>query len=296
MIKQLFGGLLAVSALLGAATLAEARTLNVVASFGVLADVVKNVGGDSVNVVSLVPTGGDPHVFEPTPADAKSLSGADLVFVSGLGFEGWIGRLVEASGYKGKPVVVSEGISTHKMEDDGKTITDPHVWNSAANVGIWIGNIEKALAKADPEDSATFRANAEHYAKEVADLDAYTKKAIAAIPKDRRKVLTSHDALGYFGREYGVEFLSPVGFSTESEAAAGDVAKLIDQIKAEHVKVYFFENSNDPRLVRQIADATGAQPGGELYVEALSPKDGQAPTYLSMFKHNVDLLVAGMNM
>lgn len=296
MIKQLFGSLLAVTAFLGAANLAEAKTLNVVASFGVLADVVKNVGGDSVNVVSLVPTGGDPHVFEPTPTDAKNISSADLVFVSGLGFEGWIGRLVEASGYKGQPVVASEGISTHRMEDDGKTITDPHVWNSAANVGIWIGNIEKALAKADPEDSAAFRVNAEHYAKEVAGLDAYAKKAISAVPKDRRKVLTSHDALGYFGREYGVEFLSPVGFSTEAEASAGDVGKLINQIKKEHVKVYFFENSNDPRLVRQIADATGAQPGGELFVEALSPKDGPAPDYLTMFKHNVDLLVAGMNM
>lgn len=295
MIKRIFGGLLAASTLLGAASLADARTLNVVASFGVLADVVKNVGGDKVDVVSLVPTGGDPHVFEPTPADAKNLSDADLVFISGLGFEGWIGRLVEASGYKGKPVVASEGISTHKMEDDGKTVTDPHVWNSAANVGIWIGNIEKALAKAAPEDSATFRANAERYAKEVADLDTYTKKAISAIPKERRKVLTSHDALGYFGREYGVEFLSPVGFSTEAEASAGDVAKLIDQIKKEQVKVYFFENSNDPRLVRQIADATGAQPGGELFVEALSPPNGPASTYLAMFKHNVDLLVAGMN-
>lgn len=296
MFRQLFGGLIAASAFLGAAHLAEAKTLNVVASFGILADVVKNVGGDKINVVSLVPPGGDPHVFEPTPVDAKNIAEADLVFVSGLGFEGWIDRLVEASGYKGKPVVVSEGISTHEMEDEGKTVTDPHVWNSAANVGIWIGNIEKALAKADPDDSEAFRANAERYGKEVADLDAYAKKAIAAIPENRRKVLTSHDALGYFGREYGVEFLSPVGISTEAEASAGDVGKLIEQIKQEGIKVYFFENSNDPRLVRQIADATGAEPGGELYVEALSPQDGPAPTYLTMFKHNVDLLVAGMNM
>ncbi len=296
MIKQLFGGLLVVSACLGTANLAEAKTLNVVASFGILADVVKNVGGDNVNVVSLVPTGGDPHVFEPTPADAKNLSGADLVFVSGLGFEGWMDRLVTASGYKGETVVVSNGIAGRRMEEDGKTITDPHVWNSAANVVIWIGNIEKALIKADPQDAEVFRANTDRYAKQVSGLDLYTRKAIAAIPKDRRKVLTSHDALGYFGRQYGVEFLAPVGFSTEAEAAAGDVAKLIEQIKKEHVKVYFFENSNDPRLVRQIADATGAQPGGELYVEALSPKDGPAPDYLTMFKHNVDLLVAGMNM
>ncbi len=296
MIKQFVGGLVAVSALLGAASLAEARTLKVVASFGILADVVKNVGGDKVDVVSLVPTGGDPHEFEPTPADAKNLSGADIVFVSGLGFEGWMGRLVTASGYKGDPVVVSQGISGRKMEEDGKTVTDPHVWNSAANVVIWIGNIEKALISADPDDAQVFRDNTDRYAKEVTSLDLYARKAINAVPKDRRKVLTSHDALGYFGRTYGVKFLSPVGVSTEAEASAGDVAKLIDQIKQENVKVYFFENSNDPRVVRQIADATGAHPGGELYVEALSPADGPAPNYLAMFKHNVDLLVAGMNM
>lgn len=296
MIKQFVGGFVAVSALLGAASLAEAKTLKVLASFGILADVVKNVGGDKVDVVSLVPTGGDPHEFEPTPADAKNLSGADLVFVNGLGFEGWMGRLMTASGYKGETVVVSQGISGRKMEEDGKSVTDPHVWNSAANVVIWIGNIEKALIKADPDDAEVFRDNTDRYAKQVTALDLYTRKAINAVPKDRRMVLTSHDALGYFGRSYGVKFLSPVGVSTEAEASAGNVAKLIDQIKQEHVKVYFFENSNDPRLVRQIADATGAQPGGELFVEALSPADGPAPTYLTMFKHNVDLLVAGMNM
>jgi zinc/manganese transport system substrate-binding protein len=128
----------------------------------------------------------------------------------------------------------------------------------------------------------------------VAELDSYAKTAFAALPKDKRKVLTSHDAFGYFGREYGLTFLSPVGLSTETEASASDVAKLIGQIKAEHVKVYFFENSNDPRLVRQIAKATGAEPGGELYVETLSPPDGPASTYLKLFKYNVDQVLAGL--
>ena len=294
MIKTLLGGFVAVSALLGTVGLAEARTLKVVASIDILADVVHNVGGDKIEVSSIVPSGGDPHEFEPSPADAKALADADLVFVNGLGLEGWLDRLIAASGYKGQSVVVSEGIATRNMEEDGKTVTDPHVWNAAANVGVWVANIEAALAKADPEDAASFKANAEAYGKQVAELDSYAKTAFAALPKDKRKVLTSHDAFGYFGREYGLTFLSPVGLSTETEASASDVAKLIGQIKVEHVKVYFFENSNDPRLVRQIAKATGAEPGGELYVETLSPPDGPASTYLKLFKYNVDQVLAGL--
>lgn len=295
MIKTLVGSLVAVSALVGGTALADAKPLKVVASIDILADVVKNVGGDAVEVSSIVPSGGDPHEFEPSPADAKALASADLVFVNGLGLEGWMDRLISASGYKGKPVVVSDGIVTRSMDEDGKTITDPHVWNSAANVVVWVNNIEKALETAEPAEAATFKANAERYGKEVSALDAYARTAIDAVPQDKRKVLTSHDAFGYFGRDYGLEFLAPLGLSTETDASAGGVAKLIDQIKAEGVKVYFFESSNDPRLVRQVAEATGAQPGGELYVEALSPKGGPADTYLKLFKHNVDLVVAGIS-
>lgn len=269
---------------------ASAKTLNTVASFTVLADVVKQVGGDHVNVKSLVGPNGDPHEFEPSPDDAKTLKEADITFISGEGLESWFEKLVSASGYSGKPFVVSTGIKTRTMEEDGKTVTDPHVWNSPVNVKVWVANIEQALASADPADAADFKANAEKYSKELDDMNAYAKSVIETVPKDRRKILTSHDAFGYFGREYGVEFLSPIGLSTETEASAADVAKLIDQIKAEKVKTYFFENSNDSRLVEQISKATGAQPGGELYVEALSKEDGPAPTYAKMFRYNVDQL------
>ena len=259
-----------------------------------LADVVKHVGGDHVKVSSLVGPNGDPHEFEPSPADAKKLNAAKIVFVSGEGLEGWMDRLITASGYKGTPVVASEGINTRTMVDDGKTVTDPHVWNSPVNVKIWVGNIEKALSAADPADPAEFRANAERYTKVLTELDTYAHSKFDKVPEDRRKVLTSHDAFGYFGREYKVSFLSPLGFSTETEASAADVAKLIEQIKTEHVKTYFFENSNDPRLVKQVAKATGAEPGGELYVEALSKSNGPAPTYEKMFRYNVDQLAAAM--
>jgi len=260
----------------------------------VLADVVEHVGGDHVKVTSLVGPNGDPHEFEPSPADPKKLNAAKIVFVSGEGLEGWMDRLITASGYKGTPVVASEGINTRTMVDDGKTVTDPHVWNSPVNVKIWVGNIEKALSAADPADAAEFRANAERYTKVLTELDTYAHSKFDKVPEDRRKVLTSHDAFGYFGREYKVSFLSPLGFSTETEASAADVAKLIEQIKTEHVKTYFFENSNDPRLVKQVAKATGAEPGGELYVEALSKSNGPAPTYEKMFRYNVDQLAAAM--
>ena len=290
---NLLGSALAV-ALIATGGAASARTLKVVASFSVLADVAREVGGPDVEVETIVPMDGDPHEYEPTPEDAQRLREADVVLVSGEGLEGWMDRLIGASGYAGTPVVASDGVATRTMEEDGQTVTDPHVWNSPVNVQVWVRNIERAYEAAEPEAADRFKANADAYDKELAALDAYARERIDPIPAERRKVLTSHDAFGYFGREYGVTFLSPLGLSTESEASAADVAGLIDQIKAEGVKVYFFESSNDPRLVQQIAAATGAEAGGELYVEALSGPDGDAPTYARMFRYNVDQLAGAM--
>jgi len=273
---------------------AAAKTVEAVASFTVLADMVRQVGGDRVHVTSLVGPNGDPHAYEPSPDDARKLKAADVVFVSGLGLEDWMTRLITASGYRGKAVVTTTGIRTRRMEEDGKQITDPHAWNSAANGMIYVQNIVTALAAADPDGAAAYRVNGERYIAELRQLDAYARQQIAAIPQVKRKVLTSHEAFGYFGAAYGIIFLSPVGLSTESEASAQQVAALIRQIKSEKVRAYFLENSNDPRLVQQIARATGAEPGGVLYVESLSPPDGPAATYAAMVRSNVDLLVAAM--
>jgi zinc/manganese transport system substrate-binding protein len=273
---------------------AQAKPLEAVASFTVIADMVQNVGGERVHVTSLIGPNGDPHVYEPSPADAQALKKADLAFVSGLHLEGWMDRLIKASGYKGEPVVLSNGIKTRSMEEDGQRITDPHAWNSAANAVIYVRNIVAALQKADPAGASVYKANGERYTDQLKTLDSYARTQIQSIPVAQRKVLTSHDAFGYFGDVYGVTFLSPLGFSTESEASAADVGKLIRQIKAEHVSAYFFENSGDPRLVKQIADASGAKPGGELYVEALSPANGPAASYVQMFRYNVDQLVTAM--
>jgi len=273
---------------------AEAKVLHVVASFTILADMVRQVGGSHVDAVSLVQPNGDPHAYEPAPDDAKKLHDANIVFINGMGLEGWMDRLISASGYKAKPVVATQSIDALKMEEDGKTVLDPHAWNSAANGAIYARNIMEALVAADPEDAADFKVAGEAYINQLQALDAEARREIGAIPQAKRKVITTHDAFGYFARAYGVTFLSPVGVSTEAEASAAKVARLIRQIKTEHVSAYFFENSNDPRLIEQIARATGAKPGGELYVEALSPPDGPATTYEAMFRYNLDQLVSAM--
>ncbi|CNC82630.1 periplasmic solute binding protein [Yersinia frederiksenii] len=284
---------LAVAALLSS-PLAMAKMVEAVASFSILGDIVQQVGGEHVNVVTLVGPNGDPHGFEPTPKNSKQLSKADLVFISGLGLEGWLERLITASGYKGQVVIASTGVDTRKMDEEGKEVTDPHAWNSMANGIKYANNVMNALIVADPEDADYFRKRGGEYIQQLEKLDAYAKAQFATIPAGQRKVLTSHDAFGYFSQEYGVNFLSPVGFSTESEASASGVAALINQIKQEKIKTYFIENQTDPRLVKQIATASGAKAGGELYPEALSAADGPATTYAEAFKHNVDTLVASM--
>jgi ABC-type Zn uptake system ZnuABC Zn-binding protein ZnuA len=271
-----------------------AKTVQAVASFTVLADMVHEVGGTRVAVVSLVGPDGDPHVFEPAPEAARRLREADIVITSGLGLEGWMDRLIRASGYRGMVVVASNGITTRSMSENGRQIIDPHAWNSLPNGLAYVANIVRALTAVDPEGAAIYSANGRRYSDELLELDGYTRQQIATVPTNRRAVLTSHDALGYFGDAYGVRFLSPVGVSTESEASAATIAHLINQIKSEHIRAYFFENSNDPKLIRQIAAATSAQSGGELYVESLSPPNGPAPTYAAMFRHNVDLMVSAM--
>lgn len=271
-----------------------AKTLNVVASFSVLGDMVQQVGGEHVHVDTLVGPDGDPHTFEPSPQDSVLLSKADVVVVNGLGLEGWLDRLVKASGFKGELVVASTGVKTHMIEEDGKTVTDPHAWNSAANGALYAQNILAGLVKADPQDEAALNASGQSYIAQLKQIDDWAKSRFSAIPVTKRKVLTSHDAFGYFGRAYGVTFLAPQGLSSESEASAAAVGQLISQIKADGVHTWFMENQLDPRLVKQIASATGAQPGGELYPEALSAPGGVADSYVKMLRHNVEAIAKSM--
>ena len=275
-------------------SVASAKPLEVVASFTVLADVVRQIGGDRVAVRSLVPPNGDVHEFEPAPNDVRALKNADLVFTSGLGLEPWFDRLSRAAGVRKPPVSVSMQIVPLKAEENGRTTVDPHVWNDPHNVVVWAKAVETALTSADPSGADAYHARTDTFTAALLAADREAHVRIDPIPAERRHILTSHDAFAYFARAYGVTFLAPVGVSTDAEPSAAAIATLIDQIRREDIKVYFLENSGSPRLVKTIAAATGATPGGTLYVESLSDAAGPAATYLAMFRHNVDLLVAAM--
>lgn len=272
----------------------SAAEVNAVASFSILGDMVARVGGDRVAVMTIAGPNADTHVYEPRPADAAALAGADVFVVNGLGFEGWMERLIEATGYAGPLVVASDGVRTHTMDEDGETITDPHAWQSLGNGLTYVANIAEGLCGADPAGCPGYEANAAAYSAEISALDAEVKAEIATVPEPLRKVITTHDAFGYFAEAYGVTFLAPEGVSTDSEASAADVARLIDQVRSEGVRALFIENMSDPRLIRQIADETGLVLGGELYADALSETDQPAPTYLDMFRYNAKLLVPAM--
>jgi len=284
----------AAAALALAAAPAAARPIDVVASFSVLGDIVAEIGGDRIALRTLVGPDGDAHSFEPSPADAKAVAEADLVIVNGLGLEAWMDRLVRSSGYRGPLVVASEGVRPRTMVEDGATVTDPHAWQDLANGRIYVSNVAAALAQADPGNAAAYESNAARLQAELADLDRYTRREIEAVPAAKRRVITTHDAFGYFGAAYGVIFQAPEGISTDAEPSAAALARLIDQIKREKIKALFFENMSDPRLMQVISRETGAALGGALYSDALSPPDGPAPTYPAMFRNNVPKLVAAM--
>ncbi|MBF0271933.1 MAG: metal ABC transporter substrate-binding protein [Magnetococcales bacterium] len=272
----------------------QAKPLNVVATHAILGDIVLQVGGPHVQVTTLVGVDRDPHTYEPTPADLRHLKNAKVVVMNGLGLEGWMERLVAASGFAGQPVVATTGIAPRMMEKDGQQIADPHAWNSAANGVIYSRNIVKALSEADPDHAKTYQDRGTRYQEEWQQLDEETRRAMQAIPAKQRKLLIGHDAFGYFADRYGLTFLAPQGLSTESESSAATVAGVIRQIKQEGISAYFLESSNDPRLVRQIGQATGAKAGGTLYVESLSASNGPAATYLQLFRHNVEQLQQAM--
>ena len=269
--------------------------LKVVATFSILADFVKNVGGERVAVSALVGPNGDAHVYQPTPGDAKTLGDAKVVVTNGLGFEGWINRLVKASGTKAPMIVATKGIKPRRAEDDhGHGDADPHAWQSVANAKRYVENIRDALVAADPAAKDVYEANAAAYAAKLDALDAEVKAAIEKIPTDRRRIITTHDAFGYFAAAYGVTFVAPQGVSTEAEVSAKDVARIITQIRKLKIPAVFLENVTDKRLLERIGAESGARIGGTLYSDALTDEKGPAPTYIDLMRHNMGQLSAAL--
>jgi zinc/manganese transport system substrate-binding protein len=277
--------------LLIASPLHAAERLNVVASFSILGDFVRNVGGDRVSVTTLVGVDSDVHVYTPAPSDAKRIADAKFVVVNGLGLEGWLPRLVQSSGSKATIVTASAGIAPLKLG----SAADPHAWQSVPNAKVYVTDIANALAAADPDDAEFFRAQAKAYLEKLETLDREVREAVAKIPPERRKVISTHDAFGYFAAEYGIRFIAPLGVSTETEPSARDIAAIIGQIKAARIPAVFLENISDDRLIRRIAAETGAKVGGTLISDGLTGEKGPAPTYIDMVRHNIKALTSALD-
>lgn len=287
----------------------HAARLDVITSFSILADLTRQVGGDRVNVVTLIDTDEDAHGFQPRPSDARAVREADLIVANGLGFDAWIERLAQSAGYSGPIVTASAGVTAldaaaqhdhghdHSRDHgDGHAHdnVDPHAWQDIANARVYVENIAAALAQIDPDGAQHYRDNAGRYAATLAALDAEIRRTLSALPPLRRTVVTSHDAFGYFERAYDIRFLPAAGIGSHSEPSAAGIARLIRQLRREKVPVVFIENVKDPRLIERISNESGAHIGGTLYSDALSGPDGPAPTYVDMMRLNLDALMTGL--
>jgi zinc/manganese transport system substrate-binding protein len=287
------------------ASAAQAEPLKVVASFTIVGDLAKQVGGDHVTVTTLVGPNGDAHVFQPTPKDAKSLKDADMIIINGLGFEGWMGRLIEASDTKAPVVTASAGLTkpltlkdtedkSHDHDHHHHGSIDPHAWQSITHGRMYVKTITDALQKADPTNAKTYGERAAKLDAELAALDAWVKTEIATVPPEKRRVITTHDAFGYFADAYQVTFLAPTGFSTDDEPSAKEMKHLIQQIQSGKTRALFLESMGNPNIIKQLAAETGAVVGPALYTDALSTEGGPAATYQAMMRYNVTALVNAM--
>ncbi|MCJ2089315.1 metal ABC transporter substrate-binding protein [Methylobacterium sp. E-005] len=287
-----------------ASAASDASPVRAVASFSILGDLVRAVGGERVVVSTLVGPNSDAHGFSPTPADARKLAEADIVVVNGLGLEGWLDRLIRASGTHAPVVVASAGVKPILAENEhargaghahGDRAADPHAWQSIANVRIYVANIRDGLVKVDPARADAYREAASAYIAELDVLEREVRTTIDGIPPERRRIITTHDAFGYFAASYGLQFLAPQGISTDSEASPRDVAEIIRQIRRDQIPAVFLENISDPRQMEQIGRESGARIGGKVYSDALSGPDGKAPTYLDMMRANLRAFAAALS-
>ena len=285
--------------------------LPVVATFSILGDMVERIDGEHIALTTLVGPDGDAHVYQPTPKVARSVAEADVLFLNGLEFEGWLERLAEAASFGGAMVVATKGVvpiafddhddhddhDEHDEHDDHDDHAghdhgafDPHAWQSLENAVIYANNIAAGLAQADPENAGDYYANRAAFITELETLRADIGAMMKSLPADKRTVVTPHDAFGYFAATYDLTFVAPQGMSTDSEVSAADVAALITQIREESISAVFIESITDNRMMQQIANETGATIGGTLYSDALSAQSGPASTYLDMMRHNATTL------
>lgn len=297
--KHLLRKIALLAALLLPAIVCAAEPMPVATSFSILADLVRQIGGERVSVTALVGPDEDAHAFQPRPSDARRLKDARVVFANGLGFDTWMERLARAAGVT-EVVIASAGLAAqddahrdghhgHDGHDHGGR--DPHAWQDPRNVTLYADNIQAALSAADPAGSDAYRRNADAFKAALQELDAKIRRAVASLPPERRRVVTSHDAFGYFASAYGLEFIAPVGLGNEADPSAASMAALIRQIREARVPAVFLENVADPRLLERIRRETGAKIGGVLYSDALSRRNPAAASYVGMMESNLATLM-----
>ena len=289
---RLFRGLIALTGITAFANQAQAETdtINAVASFSILADIIAVVGGEHVTVTSIVGPDSDAHVYSPTVSDARAVAAADIIIINGLGFEGWISDLIAAAEASAPVITATEAIVPLLIEGE----PDPHAWNALANATHYAASIAAGLSALAPKYADNFAANAAGFEAEIDTLFAEASARFDALPEGRRTIVTGHDAFGYFEAQFGLRFLAPLGVNTESEPSARELAALIQQIREQAVVGLFVENITNPDLVNQIAAETGLRIGGRLYSDALSVRGGPATSYLSMMRHNIDALLKAL--
>ncbi len=285
--------LVALFTLLASLSLSAAEKLQVITSFSILADITQQFGGDHIELRNLVGADADAHLYQPSADDAKAVLKADLIIANGLGFEPWLDRLIASSEAAGTRLDASDGVLPLMLDEDGDKVPDPHAWQNLANAEIYVQNIAKALSQADPANAALYAYRSEAYLSQIRALLSEASASLGQLPQAQRTIITSHDAFAYLGQAYGLNFIAPQELSTEDQPSAAEVAALIRQIRADGVRAVFVENIRDPRLIQQIAAEGGAKVGGTLYSDALASA-GPASSYLGMFRHNLDTLLASL--
>jgi zinc/manganese transport system substrate-binding protein len=270
-------------------TSAHADKIKAIATISIIGDVLKNVARDSVNLIVLVGANGDAHEYEPIPADSVNIAKADIIFENGLHLEHWLDKLYTASGSKAKRIVVSQGVTPRIFENNPQE-TDPHAWQDVTNVIIYTQNVRDALIAIDPANKDKYFANAKDYIEKLQSLDSWVKAELALIPVEKRKLVTNHDALGYFANRYGFKIIGAVIPSATTEAAdlsAQQTIQLLEIIKSNGVHAIFSENMANPNLVETLSKEAGVQVGPDLYTDTLDPVGSQGDTYLKMIRYNV---------
>jgi zinc/manganese transport system substrate-binding protein len=282
---------------------AAADKIKVVATFSVIADMVTNVAGDLVDLVTIVGPDGDCEEYEPTAADVPKMANARILFMNGLNddFEPWLPNLMTQAKFAGTKAIVSRGVKGLSAEDEhpqgGKpkaVVLDQHAWMNPRNGIIYVKNIADTLARIDPTNADTYRTQAASYTQQLREVDSWAHAEMAAVPTAKRRVLSSHDSLQYLATTFGITMISVNGWTNKSEPSAADLARLTDQIRREHVKALFLDSITDPRAMERISKETGAEIGGTIYGDALSKPDGEAGSYIEMIRHDISTLKAGM--